>query len=99
MFSRDKVTNDANRDVQLNRCLFFIYAWSGNASITTGIIQYHGSRNRKISQTLVCLPSADFCPERCKKSYLYNQVLKKIKIAGRNFVMNGCNYDENMMKL
>ena len=67
-FSRDKITNDASQDIQLNRCLFFIYAWSGNADINTGEIQYHGSQNRDVSEALVCLPSADFCPERCKKS-------------------------------
>ena len=69
-FSRDKITNDPDQDIQLTNCLFFLYAWSGNADINTGDIVYHGSQNRDVSQALVCLPSASFCPERCKKMSL-----------------------------
>ena len=67
-FSRDKITNDPNQDFRINRCLYFIFAWSGNADINTGVIQYHGGQHRFVSDTLICIPSASFCPGRCKKN-------------------------------
>ena len=67
-FTRDKITNDSIQDIRINRCLFFLFAWAGNADINTGVIQYHGSENRDASTSLICLPSASFCPQRCKKN-------------------------------
>lgn len=67
-FSREKITNDRSQDIQINRCLYFLYAWSGNANINTGNIQFHGTRNQDVSDALICLPSASFCPERCKNN-------------------------------
>jgi len=67
-FTRDKITNDPSQDIQINRCLFFLFAWGGNANINTGVIQNHGSQNRQVSDSLICLPSASFCPQRCKKN-------------------------------
>ena len=66
-FSRDKVTGDSDRDLSLSVCCFLLYAWSGNADINTGVIQYHGNQNRAASDTLICFPSSSLCPERCKK--------------------------------
>ena len=66
-FSRDKITGDSDRDLTLSVCRFLLYAWSGNADIDTGVIQYHGNQNRISSDTLICFPSSSLCPERCKK--------------------------------
>ena len=66
-FSRDKITGDSDRDLTLSVCRFLLYAWSGNADIDTGVIQYHGIQNRAVSETLICFPSPSLCPERCKK--------------------------------
>ena len=66
-FSRDKITNDSNRDLNLVVCRFLLFAWSGNANINTRVIQFHGSDNDDVSNTLICFPSPSLCPERCKK--------------------------------
>ena len=66
-FSRDKITNDSDKDLSLSMCHFLLFAWSGNANISSGVIQFHGSQNQAISDTLVCFPSPSLCPERCKK--------------------------------
>ena len=80
-FSRNKTTNDQRQDLQINRCLFFIFAWGGNADINTGVIQYHGIKNRNISDTLICLPSASFCPEQCKNNQSIYQCVYNLFIA------------------
>ena len=66
-FSRDKITGDSDRDLNLTVCRFLLFAWSGSADIDTGVIQYHGNQNRAFSDTLICFPSSSVCPERCKK--------------------------------
>ena len=66
-FSRNKVTNDSEDDLSLNVCRYLLYAWSGDANINTGVIQFHGTQNQGVSETLLCFPSSSLCPERCKK--------------------------------
>lgn len=67
-FTRDKITNDFSQDIRINRCLYFLFAWAGNANINTGVIQQHGTQNQEVSKSLICLPSASFCPQRCRKN-------------------------------
>jgi len=65
-FSRQKDTGDVN-DTSLNDCVYFLYAWGAAVTdINTGQIEYHGETRRFISDSLQCMPSASFCPERCK---------------------------------
>ena len=66
-FSRDKVTGDSEDDLSLNVCRYLLYAWSGDANINTGVIQFHGTQNQGVSDTLLCFPSSSLCPERCMK--------------------------------
>ena len=66
-FSRNKTTDDSDKDLSLSMCRFLLFAWSGNANILTGVIQFHGSQNQAVSDTSICFPSPLFCPERCKK--------------------------------
>ena len=65
-FSRQKITGDIN-DTSLNDCVFFLYAWGGAVNFNTGEISYHGAFRRFISESLMCLPSSSFCPERGKR--------------------------------
>ena len=65
-FVRDKTTNDSNGDINLNTCRFVLFAWGDNVDINTGTIQYHGMAQRNASDTLICFPSAAFCPIKCK---------------------------------
>ena len=65
-FSRDKITGDTNGDLSLHLCHYLLFAWSGNASIEAGIIQFHGSQNRAVTNTLICFPSSSLCPEKCE---------------------------------
>ena len=65
-FSRQKITGDIN-DTSLNDCVFFLYAWGGAVNFNTGQISYHGAFRRFISESLICLPSSYFCPERGKR--------------------------------
>ena len=66
-FSRDKVTGDSEDDLSLSVCRYLLYAWGGNVNIVTGVIQFHGSQNQAVSETLLCFPAPSLCPERCKK--------------------------------
>ena len=66
-FSLAKITGDSDRDLSLSVCRFLLFAWSGDANIDTGVIQYHGVQNRAFSDTLICFPASSLCPERCKK--------------------------------
>ena len=66
-FSRDKVTGDSEDDLSLSVCRYLLYAWSGNVNIETGVIQFHGSQNQTVSETLLCFPTPSLCPERCEK--------------------------------
>ena len=65
-FSRQKETGDTN-DFALKDCVFFLFAWGGAVTnFSTGQIEYHGFNRRFISDSLICLPSSSFCPERGK---------------------------------
>ena len=65
-FSHQKETGDVN-DFSLNNCVFFLFAWGGAVTnYSTGQIEYHGFNRRFISDSLICLPSSSFCPERGK---------------------------------
>ena len=75
-FTRDKITNDPTRDIRINRCVYFLYAWSGDANINTGVIQYHGTIHRNVSRTLICLPSGSFCSARRKEIDRYLRNIK-----------------------
>ena len=61
IFSRERVTNDAN-DVSLDQCVYFLYAWGGTFDVNTQMIEPHGYGNREPSGTTVCLPSSSDCP-------------------------------------
>lgn len=65
-FVRDKTTNDSDGDVNLNACRFVLFAWGDNVDIDTETIEYHGMTQRNVSDTLICFPSAAFCPIKCK---------------------------------
>ena len=65
-FSRDKITGDTNGDLSLHVCHYLLFAWSGNATIETGIIQFQGSQNRAVTDTLICFSSSSLCPEKCE---------------------------------
>ena len=63
-FYCDKITGDTSGDLSLHVCCYLLFAWSGNASIETGIIQFHGSQNRAVTYTLICFSSSSLCPEK-----------------------------------
>ena len=72
-FSRDKITGDTSGDLSLHVCRYLLFAWSGNANIETGTIQFHGRQNTAVSDTLICFPSPSLCPEKCEIIILQHQ--------------------------
>ncbi len=67
-FSRERVTNDS-KDMPLDQCVYFLYAWGGMFNITAQQIDNHGSSNREASSTMICLPSSSDCPSECMGAY------------------------------
>jgi hypothetical protein len=60
-FTRQRVTAD-DRDLSLDRCVYFLYAWDGRVLDYDSMI-YSKHRSRFISPKLICLPSATVCPK------------------------------------
>ena len=66
-FSRARDTGDLREDISLSTCVFFLFAWGGDVNVATSQIEYHGRSRRKVSESLICIPtSTSFCPEFCK---------------------------------
>jgi hypothetical protein len=62
-FTRQRVTAD-DRDLSLDRCVYFLYAWDGRVLDYDSMI-YSKHRSRFISPKLICLPNATVCPKKC----------------------------------
>lgn len=60
-FTRPRNSGD-NRDIALDQCRYFLFAWSGPVDTVTRVAGYHGPNNRIPSSEEICLPSATQCP-------------------------------------